>query len=82
MGTTDVSVKSVAVLAAMNASVVIFTGDLSYADGWVSTESTIPYLIVCYLYCARHIGIIIISLYFSFYQSVSTRLLFGMSWAK
>ena len=34
LGTTAVSAMSVAVLAAMKASVVIFTGDLSYADGW------------------------------------------------
>ena len=34
LGTTAVSAMSVAVLAAMKASVVIFTGDLTYADGW------------------------------------------------
>jgi acid phosphatase type 7 len=37
LGTTAVSAMSVSVLAAMKASVVIFTGDLSYADGWVPT---------------------------------------------
>ena len=34
LGTTAVSAMSVAILAAMKANVVIFTGDLSYADGW------------------------------------------------
>ena len=45
LGTTAVSVMSVAVLAAMKASVVIFTGDLSYADGWVPTWDTFGLMI-------------------------------------
>ena len=34
LGTTAVSAMSVAILAAMKASVVIVTGGLAYADGW------------------------------------------------
>jgi acid phosphatase type 7 len=37
LGTTAVSAMSVSVLEAMKASVVIFTGDLCYADGWTPT---------------------------------------------
>jgi acid phosphatase type 7 len=34
LGVTAVSAKSVEILAAMKSSLVIFTGDLCYADGW------------------------------------------------
>ena len=37
LGTTAVSAMSVAMLAAMKANILIFTGDLSYADGWAPT---------------------------------------------
>ena len=45
LGTTAVSAMSVAILAAMKASVVIFTGDLSYADGWVPTWDVLGLMI-------------------------------------
>ena len=36
LGTTDVSAKSVSILAAMNANVIVFTGDLSYGKWFIS----------------------------------------------